>query len=158
MRMRAIGVMAGLLAVIHLVPAQAQDEPKQQRSEKRYEQIDEARARVEVIEMELAAENHQLTQALKFLKSAELPVRGSTEPEPSDEQKKRYEEFVDRTQVGVKEHQARYVEMSKELGRAKRHLAALEGKRPETAKAPTAERRIRAIERIINEILREVED
>jgi hypothetical protein len=158
MRTRSIGIMTGLLAVILPVSALARDEPDQKRSEERYEQIDEARARIEIMEIDLTVEKQQLVQAMQFLKSVELPVRGPAEPELTNEQKKRNEEFVDRVQVGVKEHQARYVEMSKELGRAKRHLAELEGKRPETAKAATAERRIRAIERIIGEILKEVED
>jgi hypothetical protein len=98
MRKRAIGIMTGLLAVILLVPALAQDEPKQQRSEERYEQIDQARARIEIMEIDLAVEKQQLVQAMQFLKSVELPVRGSTEPELTNEQKKRNEEFVDRVQ------------------------------------------------------------
>jgi hypothetical protein len=155
MRKRTIGIMAGLLVVFLSVPALAQQPPS---DEERSEQIDEARARIEIMEIELTVEKQQLVQAMQFLKSVELPVRGSAEPELTNEQKKWNEEFVERVQVGVKEHQAMYVEMSKELGRAKRRLAELEGKRPESAKVPTSERRIRAIERIINEILREVED
>jgi hypothetical protein len=155
MRKRTIGIMTGLLAVFLSVPALAQKPPA---VEERYEQIDEARARIEIMEIDLTVEKQQLVQAMQFLKAVELPVRESAEPESTDEQKKRKDEFVLRIHAGVKEHQARYVEMSKELGRAKRHLAELEGKRTEAAKSPTAERRIRAIERIINEILREVED
>ena len=41
-------IMAGLLAVIFLVPALAQDEPKQQQSEEPYDQLDEARLNVEL--------------------------------------------------------------------------------------------------------------
>src|SRR3954449_10785753 len=105
MRTRSIGIMTGLLAVILSVPALAQQPHS---DEERYEQIDEARARIEIMEIDLTVERQQLVQAMQFLKTVELPVRGPAEPEPIDEQKKRHDEFVERTQVRVKEHQARY--------------------------------------------------
>ena len=148
MRTRAIGIMAGLLAVILAGPALAQEPPRdqpEQQSETLLDQLDEARIQVELMEMEVAADKRVVQKLMEASTEARLQ-----RDEPKAD--------IERLTRMLEEVRADFVKKSMELSRARRHLAELEGKRPEATKAATADRRIRAIERIISEILREVED
>jgi hypothetical protein len=152
MRKRTIGIMAGLLAVFLSVPALAQqtrrDQPEQ-RSEDLLDKLDETRVQVELLEMEVAADKKLVQKMLEAHTEARLQ-RGGQPEEPKPD--------IERLTRMLEEVRANFVQKSMELSRAKRRLAELEERRPKAAKVPTADRRIRAIERIINEILREVED
>jgi hypothetical protein len=152
MRKRTIGIMAGLLAVFLSVPALAQqtrrDQPEQ-RSEDLLDKLDETRVQVELLEMEVAADKKVIQKMMEVSTEARLQRGDQPEERKAD---------IERLTRMLEEVRAHFVQKSLELRRARRHLAELEGKRPEATKAATADRRIKAIERIINEILREVED
>jgi hypothetical protein len=154
MRTRAIGIVVGVLAIILTVPALAQepsrDQPGQQ-SEDLHDQLDEARVQVELLEMEVAADKRHFQKLLDVLREAGLQRGDQPEERKAD---------VERLKRMLEEVRMHFAVTSKELSRARRHLAELEGRagRPREDKVSNAERRIRAIERIISEILREVED
>jgi hypothetical protein len=152
MRTRAIGIMAGVLAVILAVPAMAQQPPRdqpEQKTEELLDQLDEVRIQVELLEMEVAADKKVVQKMMEVLTEARLQ-RG-------DQPEERKADIVRLTGM-LEEVRADFVKKSMELSRAKRRVSELEERRPKAAKVPTADRRIRAIERIISEILREVED
>ena len=152
MRTRSIGIMTGVLAVILASPALAQQPPRdqpKQKTEELLDKLDEARVQVELLEMEVAADKKLVQKILEIHTEARLQ-RGD-----QPEERKADIERLTRMHEEIRTH---FAQKSLELSRARRHLEELEGKRPEATKAATADDRIRVIERIINEILRKVED
>ena len=171
MKTRAVGIMAGLLAVFLLVPALAQDEPKQQRSEELYDQLDEARLNVELLTLELDAEKHQLRQQAPMIKNLVFGYGagfgGSGEgvsfygkpPSPEEAEKER--------QKALSEFREQYnqlkvatLETSKKLRRERRRVSELEkrlGEPPTPESHPDLDRRLKDVDQKLDRVLRVLE-
>src|SRR3954447_19741185 len=118
----------------------------EQRSEDILDKLDESRVQVELLEMEVAADKKLVQKMLEVHTEARLQRGDQPDERKAD---------IERLTRMLEEVRADFVKKSMELSRARRRLAELEERagRPDAAKG-----RIKAIERIINEILREVED
>lgn len=130
MKTRVIGLLVTLSLGMLTVPAMAQqpdDEGgRRRRPDKLAEEIDEARVRVELLEMELQADREHLRRSFTSLRSAESRVRGSGQPEMPEEFREQQAKFAAEMRKQIEEEKARFVERSRELAREKRRLEELE--------------------------------
>jgi chromosome segregation ATPase len=118
-------VLAAVTVLVWVLSGQARgDQPKEQS----LDQLNEARVRVEILEMELAAELAELKAAIQFLKRVESPIAGSATPEPTGEQAEQRRKFLEETREKVKRMQVAYSKSYQELGRQRSQLAELEGR------------------------------
>ena len=161
MKMRAIILSLTLLGLA-TAPMRGQ-EPDRQQPDDLLDRIDEARIRVDLLEMEVAADRRLFQKMLEVLRETELlqvqgvasgPVIGGSSPEEREVNIARYERKLD-------EVRDRFVERSRELGRERRRVAELEGRRdgrPGAAASPVEDdRRGRAPARLLEQFLKELE-
>jgi hypothetical protein len=173
MKTRAVGIMTGLLAVFLLVPALAQDKPKEQQSEELYDQLDEARLNVELLSLDLDAEKNQLRQHNKMVNSEHDLAVGfgmgfggggggfNGKPmSPEDAEKERQKSFAELREQ-YDQLKVSTLETSKKLRRERRRVAELEkqlGEPPSPESRPDLDRRLRDVEQKLDRILKELEE
>jgi hypothetical protein len=125
------------------------DEPKVRGRQEAIDELDETRIQMELLELEVEADKKLLRESIPAVKKAEIQ-RALTRPARDGEAN-----IDNLNKRAIEEVRADFVQKSKELSRAKRRVTELEER---VGRTDAAKGRIRAIERIIGEILREVED